>query len=349
MRALTVLPGTAGSASVTDIEEPPLADGPVVVETVAIGVCGTDLEICRGDYGSAPVGAERLVIGHESIGRVLEAPDGPGLAAGDLVVGIVRRPDPAPCPHCAIGEWDMCRNGTYTERGIKDRHGYGSERYRIDGAFAVRIDPDLGDLGVLLEPTSVVAKAWDHIERIGGRSPAWSPRTVLVCGAGPIGLLAALLGVQRGYDVHVVDRVTEGPKPGIVAELGATYHTAPVASLAGMADVVVECTGVPEVVVDVLANTAPDAVVCLTGVSSGGRTLPLDVGEVNREMVLGNAVVFGSVNANRRHYEAGAEGLRRADPGWLARLITRRVPLESFADALERRPEDVKTVITFAP
>jgi threonine dehydrogenase-like Zn-dependent dehydrogenase len=346
VRALTVLPGKAGSAAVTDVEEPPLADGPVLVETLAIGICGTDLEICKGDYGTAPAGSERLVIGHESLGRVLEAPKGAGLTEGDLVVGIVRRPDPVPCPNCAIGEWDMCRNGAYTERGIKDRHGYASQRYRIDPDFAVRVDPALGEFGVLLEPTSVVAKAWDHVERIGARSAAWSPHTVLVCGAGPIGLLAALLAVQKGYEVHVVDRVTDGPKPGIVADLGATYHHEPVASLAGVADVVVECTGVAQVVIDVLGHTAPDAIVCLTGVSSGGRTLQFDAGEVNREMVLGNAVVFGSVNANRRHYEAGAEALSSADTRWLARLITRRVPLESFADALERRPDDVKTVIT---
>lgn len=348
MRALTVLPGTADSAAITDLDDPPASDGPVLVETMAIGICGTDLEICRGEYGTAPVGSNRLVIGHESLGRVLEAPDGGPVSVGDLVVGIVRRPDPAPCPSCAIGEWDMCRNGAYTERGIKERHGYASERYRIEPAFTVKVDPALGDLGVLLEPTSVVAKAWDHIERIGARSAAWSPHNVVICGAGPIGLLAALLGVQKGHAVHVVDRVSDGPKPQLVADLGATYHSDPVATVAGMADVVIECTGVPQVVVDVLANTASDAIVCLTGVSSGGRTVPFDAGEVNREMVLGNAVVFGSVNANRRHYEAGAEALSRADPQWLARLITRRVTLDSFADALERRPDDVKTVITFA-
>ncbi|HVE47299.1 MAG TPA: glucose 1-dehydrogenase, partial [Acidimicrobiales bacterium] len=294
-------------------------------------------------------GSDRLVIGHESLGRVAEAPDGAGLAVGDLVVGIVRRPDSAPCPNCAVGEWDMCRNGAYTERGIKDLHGYASERYRIDPGFAVRIDPALGPLGVLLEPASVVAKAWDHIGRIGARSAAWEPHTVLICGAGPIGLLAALLGVQRDLDVHLVDRVTDGPKPQLVADLGATYNADTVAKLAGMADVVIECTGAPQVVLDVLANTAPDAIVCLTGVSSGGRTLQFDAGEVNREMVLGNAVVFGSVNANRRHYEAGAGALSTADPRWLAGIVTRKVPLESFADALERRPDDVKTVITFAP
>jgi threonine dehydrogenase-like Zn-dependent dehydrogenase len=346
MRALTVLPGVAGSAAVTDMPDPPAEDGPILVDTLCIGVCGTDLEITKGDYGTAPEGSERLIIGHESLGRVREAPEGSGFAAGDLVVGIVRRPDPVPCAFCAIGEWDMCQNGQYTERGINKRHGYASEQYRIDSTFAVKIDPSLGNLGVLLEPTTVVAKAWDHIERIGRRSAAWTGPRVLICGAGPIGLLAALLGVQRGHEVHVMDVATEGPKPKLVADMGATYHTDPAATLAPMADVVIECTGVPSVVVDVLGHTGPDAIVCLTGVSSGGRSLPFDAGEVNREMVLGNAVIFGSVNANRRHYEAGASALALADKDWLSRLISRRVPLEQFADALVRQPNDVKTVIT---
>jgi threonine dehydrogenase-like Zn-dependent dehydrogenase len=347
VRALTVIPGVAGSAAVTDVDEPPEADGPMVVETMAVGICGTDIAICDGDYGTAPPGDDRLVIGHESLGRVLAAPSESGFAAGDLAAGFVRRPDPVPCPSCAIGEWDMCRNGRYTERGIRQRHGYASERYRIHPTFALKVDPVLGELGVLVEPASVVAKAWEHIERIGGRSGAWSPRSVLVCGAGPIGLLAALLGVQRGYPVVVVDQVSDGPKPQLVAALGADYRVGEIGPLAAAADIVVECTGAPAVVLDVLANTSADAIVCLTGVSSGGRTVRFDAGEVNREMVLGNAVVFGSVNANRRHYEAAVGALGAADPGWLARLITRRVALDAFADAFERRPGDVKTLITF--
>jgi threonine dehydrogenase-like Zn-dependent dehydrogenase len=348
VRALTVLPGVGGSVAVTEIDEPEVADGSILVETLAIGVCGTDVEICNGDYGTAPAGSERLVIGHESLGRVLEAPAGADFVEGDLVVGIVRRPDPVPCTSCAVGEWDMCRNGRYTERGIKGLPGYGSERYRIEPDFVIKIDSALGELGVLLEPTSVVAKAWDHIERIGGRAAGWVPQTVLVCGAGPIGLLAALLGTQKGYDVTVVDQVTDGPKPQLVSDIGATYGYGAIGAAAASADIVIECTGVGQVVVDVLANTTADAIVCLTGVSSSGRNLPFDAGEVNRELVLGNAVVFGSVNANRRHYEAGAEALASADAAWLSRLITRRVPLASFADALERRRDDVKTVITFA-
>ncbi len=132
MRALTVLPGVAGSGDVTELPEPDPSEGLVLVETLAIGVCGTDREILAGEYGEAPPGAERLVLGHESIGRVLEAPDGVGVQPGDLVVGIVRRPDPVPCSNCAVGEWDMCRNGQYTEHGIKALHGFARQRYRAD-------------------------------------------------------------------------------------------------------------------------------------------------------------------------------------------------------------------------
>src|SRR6266700_2576326 len=249
MRAITVVPGAANSARLDDIPEPPLSDGAVLVRTWALGVCATDREIVSGGYGSAPPGGERLVLGHESLGRVEEAPPASALVRGDLVVGIVRRPDPVRCPACAAGEWDMCRNGRYTERGIKERHGYASERFRIEPEFAVKIDPELGILGVLIEPASILAKAWDHAERIGRRSRGWQPRSLLV--------------------------------------------------------------------------TDP------------GQKFEVDIGLLNRTIVLDNDTVFGTVNANRRHYQMAAEALVRADKGWLARLITRRVPLDHWSEALE--------------
>jgi len=241
----------------------------------------------------------------------------------------------------------MCRNGQYTERGIKGRDGYASEMFRIHPEHVVKVDPALGDLGVLLEPATVVAKAWDHIERIGRRA-IWSPVKVLVIGAGPIGLLASLLSVQRGLDTHVLDRVTEGAKPRLVTDLGATYHHGSVADAATDADVVIECTGVAQLVLDAMTHTAPDGIVCLTGVSSGGRGFDVDAGLLNRNMVLGNDVVFGSVNANRHHYEIGAEALATADHDWLGRLITRRVPLADWLSAYSRQPDDVKVILTFA-
>ncbi|MDA8366855.1 MAG: glucose 1-dehydrogenase [Actinomycetota bacterium] len=344
MKALTVVPGTAGSARLDDVAEPPAEDGPVLVETLAVGVCGTDHEILAGNYGWAPPGRERLVLGHESLGRVVDAPADAGLATGDLVVGIVRRPDPVPCANCAVGEWDFCRNGRYTERGIKEHDGYCSERYRIDPSFAVKVDASLGVLGVLLEPASVVAKAWEQVERIGGRAH-FAPKTAVVTGAGPIGLLAALMGMQRGIDVHVIDRVTSGPKPDLVHALGATYHTGAIEDAVDAPDVVIECTGVDSLVFDALDHVGPGGVVCLTGVSSGGRQITVDGGTLNRTMVLENEAVAGSVNANRRHYEAAAAGLAAADHDWLARLVSRRVPLENWHQALEPEDDDVKVVI----
>ena len=344
MRAVTVRPGIANSVALAAVPEPAVGEGAVLARTLALGICGTDREIIAGLYGWAPPGADHLILGHESLGRVLEMPEGSGFAKGDLVAGIVRRPDPVPCPACAQGAWDMCRNGQYTERGIKERHGYGSELFRVEPDFLIKIDPKLGLLGVLLEPTSVVAKAWEHVHRIGTRAHAWQPRCALITGAGPIGLLAAMIGVQQGLDVHVLDRKTAGPKPGLVRALGATYHNA-FDDLCP--DIVLECTGASPIVLDVLDRAAPDGVICLTGVSSGGRNFPFDIGAHNRNMVLQNHVVFGSVNANRRHYAAAADALAMADPKWLERLVTRRVPLSRWQEAFERRPDDIKVVLDF--
>jgi threonine dehydrogenase-like Zn-dependent dehydrogenase len=199
-------------------------------------------------------------------------------------------------------------------------------------------------LGVLTEPASVVAKAWEHTDYIAKRAH-WNPRCVLVTGAGPVGLLAALLGMQRGHEVHVLDRGMTGPKPGLVRAIGATYHGDELGQLARDFDIVMECTGAASLVFDVVGHTAPDAIICLLGVSPVGATRSVDVGALNRQIVLGDRVVFGSVNANRRHYESATRALAAADRDWLRRLITRRVPLHDWSSAFELEAGDVKTVI----
>jgi threonine dehydrogenase-like Zn-dependent dehydrogenase len=346
MRAVTVIPHSAGSARLDEVPEPGPELGSVLVQALAVGVCGTDVEIAGGLYGWAPPGRERLILGHESLGRVID-PGPSGLAVGDHVVGIVRRPDPVPCPSCAVGEWDMCSNGGYTERGIKQVDGFMSERWRIEPEYAVKVDRDLGLLGVLLEPTTVVAKAWEHVASIGRRT-FWDPNTVLVVGAGPIGLLAALIAVQYGREVHVLDRATSGRKPELVRALGATYHTGPIAELGFSPDVVVECTGVAPLIRAAAELVAPGGIICLTGVG------PPVVPDASRptslmtDAVLKNLVLFGSVNANRRHYFRAAQVLAGADRAWLEELITRRVGPEEFSQALEREPDDIKVVIDFA-
>jgi threonine dehydrogenase-like Zn-dependent dehydrogenase len=240
----------------------------------------------------------------------------------------------------------MCLNGRYTERGIKARDGYGTERFRLEPAYAVKVSPQLGVLGVLLEPASVVAKAWDHIERVGARTRSWRPATALITGAGPVGLLAAMMAVQRGLDVHVLDRPTAGAKAELVRALGGTYHHTGLPSDLHP-DVILECTGAPRLVLDAMMRIGIDGIVCLVGVSPAGQLESFDIGGFNRRTVLHNAVVLGSVNANRRHYELGAAALSAADPRWLARLITRRVPLSRWREAFERRAGDIKVVIEF--
>jgi glucose 1-dehydrogenase len=347
IRAITILPGRADSAELSELPEPP-GDGSVLVDALALGICGTDAELIAGEYGWAPPGRERLVLGHESLGRVLEAPADSRLAAGDLVAGIVRRPDPVPCPCCARGEWDMCRNGEYTERGIKALDGYGAELVTLEEDFAVPIPDELGTLGVLAEPASILAKAWEQIDRISTRACSAHER-VLVTGAGPIGLLAALMGVQRGLETHVLDRATEGIKPEVVKALGAHYHSGDITEVSKVCspDVVVECTGVAELVAGAMRHTAPGAVVCLTGVAAS-RNLSVDIGALNNELVLENDVVFGSVNANRRHFEQAVTSLREADRDWLRMLITRTVPFERWQEALEKGDDDIKVVVEFS-
>jgi threonine dehydrogenase-like Zn-dependent dehydrogenase len=334
MRALTIDPRRAGSLRLEEVSEPA---GPIVVRTRAVGICGTDRDLIEGRYGEPPPGRARLVLGHESLGRVVEtAPQSP-FRIGDCVVGIVRHPDPVPCAHCAVGEWDMCSNGRYTERGIKGADGFAAELFAGDAL--VKVDPKLDLAAVLLEPASVLAKAWEHIERIGQRA-LWEPRRVLVTGAGPVGLLAALMGMQRGLEVHVQDHNESGPKPALVRALGAAYATHPPQ---GDFDVVIECTGAPPVIRQVLAAQAPNRIVCLTGLPGADGDAPLDT----QSLVLGNAVVFGTVNANRRHYEAAAAALARAERSWLERLITRRVRLSGWSEAYEKEEGDVKTVVLF--
>ena len=252
-----------------------------------------------------------------------------------------------PCYACAKGEWDACRNGQYTEHGIKSLDGFMREHYRAPADSIVGLDPSVGERGVLLEPTTVVTKAWEHTMAIGTRA-AFEPKTALVVGAGPIGLLAALIGVQRGLEVHVVDQVTTGRKPDLVRQLGATYHTGSAEEALPGADIVLECTGVPAVVLSAIRAAGIGGVVCLTGISPTAGEISVPLGALARQMVLGNIAVFGSVNANRTHYEAGAKALAAAKPEWLDGLITRRVPIERFADALAHGPDDVKVVLELA-
>jgi threonine dehydrogenase-like Zn-dependent dehydrogenase len=346
MKAITVEPRKPGTVRYEDFPEPDVREGSVLVEAIASAVCGTDVEIAEGKYGWAPPGKTRLVLGHESLGRVIDPGPNSSFKKGDLVAGLVRRPDPVPCPNCAVGESDMCRNGRYTERGIKEIHGFMSERWRIEPEYAIKVDPSLGILGVLLEPTTVITKALEQVLAVGQRA-FWEPKTLLVTGAGPIGLLAAAVARLPGTEVHVLDRVESGPKPELVRALGAAYHTGSVLDLGFEPDVVVECTGVGSVIAESIQKVGAGGVVCLTGVGSGG-TAPRATADIAAAAVLKNNVIVGSVNANKRHWYRASERLARLDRNWLSRLITRFEKPENFKQALERKPDDIKVVIRFS-
>ncbi len=347
MKAITVEPMKPDTARLEDISEPDPKNGSVLVEAVAVGVCGTDVEIVSGKYGWAPPGKSRLVLGHESLGRVIDPGPMTGLKKGDFVVGIVRRPDPVPCPNCAVGEWDMCSNGLYTERGIKQIDGYMSERWRIEPEYAIKVDPSLGILGVLVEPATVVAKAWEMVKAIGQRS-YWEPQNVLITGAGPIGLLAALGGKLSGLDVHVLDRVTSGSKPDLVKDLGAIYHSTSVSELDFEPDIIIECTGVGQVIAESIQKLGAGGIICLTGVGSGGMAPKASTADTAAAAVLRNNVMVGSVNANKRHWYKAGIALKRADQKWLKRLVTRREKPENFKQALNREVGDIKVIIQFS-
>ncbi|GAA2383280.1 zinc-binding dehydrogenase [Dactylosporangium salmoneum] len=335
MRALAV---EGRALALRDGPDPVPAAGELLVEAVALGICATDREIVADGR------VEGLILGHESLGRVA--------GTGELVVGRVRHPDPEPCGACARGQQDMCRNGGYTERGIRGLDGFGSTLWTSHFLDVTHLAPELGrdDIGVLVEPCSIAVKAWEQVRRIGAR--AWfEPGTVLVTGAGPIGQLAALLCRQFELDVHVLDRHAGGVKARLVRELGATYHHDPADEVLRRLrpDVVIETTGDPGVVLAALTGTAAFGVVCLTGVPRDGRDLTFDAAAAARELVLRNVAVVGSVNAGEAHYAEAAAALQAADPDWLAGLITRRVPLaRAAAEALEPPgPDDVKTIVTF--
>jgi len=347
MKALLVQPKSADSLRIEDIREPDPGDGDLLVSAVALGVCGTDRELVAGLYGSPPPGHKRLVIGHESLGVVDEVSGNSSLAPGDLVVPFVRLPDPVPCDCCAAEEWDRCRNDGFTEHGIKSVDGFARERYRVESSRVMTIDRSLGIAGVLVEPASVVANAWSKIDAVTV-GMCWTPRRALITGAGPVGLLAAMMGRQRGLDVHVFDRATDGIKPTLVRDLGAEYHTGDFGALPSDFDVVIECTAAPPIVMNAARKTAPDGVVCLLGVAGKRPPENVDAASLNDAVVLGNRIILGSVNANRSHYEGGRNALMRADRRWLDRLITRRVPFADATKAFAAEQGGVKTVIIFA-
>jgi threonine dehydrogenase-like Zn-dependent dehydrogenase len=358
MKAVAVVPGNRESMHVReDAPDPHPADNEALVRVLEAGVCGTDVEIHEGLYGQAPPGSSFLILGHENLGVVEACPPGSNLAPGDLVVSTVRRPCPEACRPCSSGQNDMCLTGNFSERGISRLHGFMSERYSEHPKYLVKLSPQLRRFGVLLEPLTIVEKGIDQAFRIQQRL-AWDPRIAVVLGAGPVGILAAMALRLRGLDTYVAALEPEGSyKDMLLKEAGIHYistASTPIDMLPsklGRIDIVFEATGATPVVFPAMRIVGRDGVGILSSVTGGERKIEVDLATWNREMVLGNRVIFGSVNASRRDFEAGVRDMETAEqrlPGWLARIITRRMPFADALKALARTPNDIKTVLEFS-
>ena len=354
MKAIAVLPGKPNSIHLRDVPEPPMSPDHVLVKTIRVGLCGTDADINRGEYGQPPAGDEYLILGHENFGVVQEVGKHvTSFAPGDYVVSTVRRPC-GQCFNCENGENDMCTSGKYTERGIMRRHGYMSERYSELPQFMVKLLPEVETIGVLMEPMSVVEKGIDHSFMIQHRLQ-WKPKTAVVLGAGPVGMLAAAVLRIRGLNVVVVGREPGGDaRSQLIEQLGAEYYSVANRQLLDLPkhteqiDLVVEATGSARVVFDAMQILSPNGVLCLLSVTGGHleQTEPINV--INQDLVLRNNVVFGSVNANPRHFKMGARDfvdIERKYPGVLDRLITTRLPMANFADWFGGKVTGIKTTL----
>ena len=309
MRALTVEPGVANSIELADVPPPPPSDGDVLVRALALGICGTDREIIAGDYGGPPPGAAapdpRARVARP---RRWKRRHGSGFAPGDLVVGIVRRPDPVPCPACAAGEWDMCRNGRYTERGIKERNGYGAEQFRVEPrlrrqarsrARPARRAARAGErrrqgLGAHrahrpAQPSLAAARRADHRRRAGRP-------------AGGADRRAARPRIARARPQH--ERAEAGAR---CARSARTYHSGDSRRARARRRDRMHRRGRRRA-----RRHAPHRAATASSASPACRPAATSCNSTsanfNRSMVLENDVVFGSVNANRRHYEAAAAG-----------------------------------------
>lgn len=349
MKAIAVVPGRPDSVHLADLPRPRLEDVPggrgVLVRVLRVGVDGTDKEINAAEYGAAPPGESVLVIGHESFGRVeAVGPNVSELSPGDHVVATVRRKGGS--LYDAIGTYDMTTDGTYYERGINLRHGFLTEHYVDDPEYLVKVPRELAEVGVLLEPTSVIEKGIAQAYEIQRRLRVWRPRRAAVLGAGTVGLLATMGLRLRGLDVTTFGKT---PKPylnsNLVEEIGARYETTNSLPLLdavrrdGPFDLVFEASGFSPLAFEGMQALAKNGVLVLSSVTGGGRTIEVPADRINLDFVLGNKVMVGTVNANREYFEAGVKDLAQCDaeyPGWLEKLLTHKVSgLENYRRLFE--------------
>jgi glucose 1-dehydrogenase len=353
-------------SGVVEIDEPRLASPTAVkLRMLDVGVCGTDAELCAFAYGEPPEGETFLVTGHEALGEVVEVGDEvEWLDEGDLVVPSVRRPCPhVDCPACRAGHQDFCLTGDYTERGIKGAHGFLAETVVEEARYLTAVSSVLREVAVLTEPLTIAEKGLRQFLEIERRLP-WNAKAddemilrgkrAVVLGAGPVGLLGAMLLLERGLEVIVYSR---SPKPNDKAALaeavGARYVSSeetPFAELArevGRVDLVYEAAGASEVAFEVLRELGTNGVFVFTGVPGRKQKFELDGAAIMKNVVLKNQAVIGTVNASREDFVAAVRDLGRFDAAWpaaLRQIITARHPLEAFC-ARAKDKEGIKHVI----
>lgn len=329
---------------------PTPSSGQALLRTNKIGICGTDLEIIHGSYGEAPPGSDYLILGHECLATIEEVPDNSsGISKGDLVVPTVRRPDT--CLNCQRGESDMCLTGQYKEHGIKGLHGFCSEYSLSDPNYLVPVPEELSDVAVLLEPTSVAEKGVYQSFKIQERM-IWKPLKALVLGTGPVGLLTLLLLRLRGLDVTAVaTRPKDSLKARLVGKIGGTYINAndqPISGL-GKFDLIMEETGVASLAAEAQGLLNNNGVLCLLGIYRPNLATQ-DIGHSYDDIVLGNKITFGSVNANKRYFVSGIQDLKTIQqrfPGVLKAMFTRVVGPADYSQAYNPTRDDIKSVIDF--
>jgi glucose 1-dehydrogenase len=346
MKAIAVLPGKPNSVHLAELPKPSVNDIPhgrgVLVKMLRVGVDGTDREINAAEYGAAPDGYDFLVIGHESFGRVeAVGPKVTELRPGDYVVATVRRPGSS--IYDQIGTYDMTTDDTYYERGINLRHGFLTEYYVDAPEYIVKVPQGLKDVGVLLEPVTVVEKGIAQAYEIQRRLRVWRPRRAAVMGAGTVGLLATLALQLRGLEVTTF---ALSGKPYLNADLieaiGARYEsTADVPLLEGATrygpfDLIFEATGFSPIVFESMQALGKNGVLVLSSVTGGDRKVEVPTDQINLQFVLGNQVMVGTVNANREYFELGVRDMAQAEAeysGWLGRLLTHPVKgLENYQE-----------------
>lgn len=347
MKAIIVTPGKENSARLTDLSKPQITDQDVFVKTLKVGLDGTDREINKAEYGTAPRGEDFLIIGHEALGEIQkighEVSSKNQFQVGDLVVPLVRKPDD--CHYCQAGEPDMCIKGEYKEHGIKEEHGFLREFFCFDPDYLVKIPRKLKDVAVLLEPLSVVEKGVRQGFKIQERM-TWDPKTALVLGLGPIGILGAFVLRLRNLNVWLYSiEAEDNPKVELIRRMGIKYISAKEIELEELPtsinqniDFILEATGNSIVAINAMSLVGQNGILCLTGVTGGHKKVTICADCLNLDLVLGNKLIYGTVNANKLDFESGVEDMNKIHdkfPKLLENLISHEFDLEDFKKGLK--------------